>query len=195
MKTAIIGWILVLHVSFLYAESMSMKEFRVMQRQLVLSDFKALYKQRHILEHKAQLKRKYHRVKKMQTPSMLNKLYSKHDIKSVDSTETTQNSTMQIKANHDIEYMKNMESVGSNQPKPIFPSQLEPIQPSQPEPTQPSQPEPTQPSQPEPIQPTQPVPTQPSQPEPTATQPALPTLPMETGSGVRSLFASPWGRR
>lgn len=48
--------------TWLYAASGSMAAFRLQQRQLVLAEFKALYKQRHFYAHRAKLLRHHRRV-------------------------------------------------------------------------------------------------------------------------------------
>ena len=106
MKKIILFFIATVYVTLLHANMMS--DFRRSQRHLVLADFKALYKQRHLSSHKAELRHKYKRVKKISHSGVLEHYH--HTDTKVDNTSTympdsmdTQNVSMQTEANHDLQ--------------------------------------------------------------------------------------------
>ena len=119
MKKLFIATLLLLFSSQLYAKSLTLSEFRKMHRNMLLSEFKTLYKERHIGSHKAQLRAKYRRIKRVSHT----KLYHKsHHMKSNDERgdtvqmsmdeasytlmKHTSNANMQMQANSNLEAMK-----------------------------------------------------------------------------------------
>ncbi|OQX57590.1 MAG: hypothetical protein B5M52_07090 [Helicobacteraceae bacterium 4484_230] len=112
MKKTILFLIMLFFAVFAHAEGMSIVEFRKAQRQLVLTDFKTLYKQRHLSAHKAQLRYKHKRVKKLAHPTVLQNRYKpllqeKTQIDVTADGDVSQvhfeNAAMQTQANHDMD--------------------------------------------------------------------------------------------
>ncbi len=106
MRKLVFVFITVFCVTHIYAGTINMSDFRKSQRLSVLKDFKAVYKQRHLSSHKAKLRRKYNRVKKVSHSGILDyhnpiDIDKKTDITVNDITEmNTQNASIQIDANY-----------------------------------------------------------------------------------------------
>lgn len=102
MKTVMTLLILIITSSSLQATSLSMSQFKKVHRQMVLSDFKSLFKKRHMGTHKAQLRHKYSRVKSVQHPSILNNRPRPRPMEHKDENTNknkNKNPSMQIPAN------------------------------------------------------------------------------------------------
>ncbi len=126
MKTVITLLILSFSV-VLHAQTLSMSEFRKAQRQYVLADFKALYKQRHISSHKAKLRQKHERVKKISHSGILMNQYQQEtEQKSHTKAQNAQshqpsmpqNASMQTQANYEIPGIQQHKNQHGNTPTP-----------------------------------------------------------------------------
>ena len=108
MKKLILFFTTLFLTTALGANIVSMSDFRKAQRQLVLADSKTLYKQRHLSSHKAQLRHKYSRVKKVShsgvldhyRPNMIKE--QKEEISELVMSSHTENASMQTEANYDL---------------------------------------------------------------------------------------------
>jgi len=106
MKKIILLFSTIFYVISLNASTLSMSEFRKIQREYVLSEFKALYKKRNISAHKAQLRHKYTRVKKISHSGILNNYHIQNEnIKTPDITisEAADQTSMQSVANYNLQ--------------------------------------------------------------------------------------------
>jgi hypothetical protein len=111
MKKTILFLAILFSAVFVHADGVGMAEFRKAQRQLVLADFKTLYKQRHLSAHKAQLRHKHRRVKKIAHQTVLQNVHkpSLQEKTQIDITADGdvsqahfENAAMQTQANHDM---------------------------------------------------------------------------------------------
>ena len=99
MKTFIV-LILFLFSTLSFADTLTMSKFREMHRQDLLSNFKTLYKQRHITAHKANLRHKYKRVKKVSHQNLRTHTHSRTQM------PETPPAMMQTEANKHLEFSK-----------------------------------------------------------------------------------------
>jgi len=115
MKKLILFLIILSVAVSAHAKGAGMPEFRLEQRRLVLADFKALYKQRHLSSHKAQLHYKHSRVKKLTHSTVLRHRYKPSLQENMHNAEAGitassdvsrmhfENAMIQTQANHDMD--------------------------------------------------------------------------------------------